>query len=211
MSYDPNDAAMEEFYDRISEELYPDHKVQAIDGFLEERLHSYYLKNPTIIQSPFDCYHHANKLLDVSAPAALLMYMTSVELFLKTVLLKPVLYGMVNNEHIADAIVAASTGGTGFVRYRKLLRGLCFHAAKIELDQIKSFSGRPFLEEAGDVQIIRNKVAHQGYMATVKEMGQAKSLANITIYEVVEPVLNNMDLVIGEYNGGFGILKYSPK
>ena len=44
MSYDESDAAWDEFYDRMSEELYPDHKDQAITEFTEERLQSYYLK-----------------------------------------------------------------------------------------------------------------------------------------------------------------------
>ena len=211
MSYDPSDAAMDEFYDRISEELYPEHKEQAIDEFLKERLHSYYLKNPTVIQPPFECYHHANTLIDVSSPAALLMYTTSIELFLKSVLLKPVLYGMINNELIADAIVDASTGRAGFDRYRKLLRGLCLHAAKIELDAIKGVDGKPFLVEAGEVQKIRNDVAHKGYMANIKEMGKAKSLATLAITEVVEPVLNNMELAIGEYEDGFGIVRAMGK
>jgi len=56
MSYDEHDAAMDEFYDRISEELYPDHKEQAIDEFIEERMCSYYLENPNIVQAPMDSY-----------------------------------------------------------------------------------------------------------------------------------------------------------
>jgi hypothetical protein len=38
MSYDENDAAMDEFYDQISRELYPDHRDQAISEFTQERL-----------------------------------------------------------------------------------------------------------------------------------------------------------------------------
>ena len=66
MSYDEQDAAMDAFYEQISQELYPEHKEQAIDEFIEERMHSYYLKNPNIIQAPIDSYLHANELLGIS-------------------------------------------------------------------------------------------------------------------------------------------------
>jgi len=38
MSMTPSDAAWEEFYDKMSEELYQEHKDQAINEFTEERL-----------------------------------------------------------------------------------------------------------------------------------------------------------------------------
>lgn len=39
MSYDEHDAAaMDEFYERISQELYPEHKLQAIDEFSPRNL-----------------------------------------------------------------------------------------------------------------------------------------------------------------------------
>ena len=76
MSYDEQDAAMAAFYEQISQELYPEHKEQAIDEFIEERMHSYYLKNPKIIQAPIDSYLHANELFDISPRCALLMYTT---------------------------------------------------------------------------------------------------------------------------------------
>ena len=84
---------MDAFYEQISQELYPEHKEQAIDEFIEERMHSYYLKYPNIIQAPINSYLHANELFGISPRGALVMYTTAVELFLKSVLLKPVCSG----------------------------------------------------------------------------------------------------------------------
>jgi len=207
MSYDEHDAAMDAFYDRMSEELYPDHKEQAIGEFIEERMQSYFLKNPTIIRPPIDCYHHANELIQVSPQSALVMYTTATELFLKSVLLKPVLYGMIHNEKIANTIVDATTGQSGFSRYTKLLNALCLHAAGIQLNEIKGVNEKPILIEAEEVQEIRNRVVHQGYRATPHEMGRAKNIASLILQEVVEPVLNNLHLVVGEYQDGLGIIK----
>ncbi len=207
MSMTEYEATIENFYERISDELYPNHKEQAVDEFIEERMYSYYIANPNIIQAPLDCYHHANDLLQVSPQCALIMYTTSIELYLKSVLLKPILYGMIHNESIANMIVDSSIGQTGFSRYNKLLSTLCFHAADIKLSEIKGMDNKPILTEAEEVQKIRNRVVHQGYRATVKEMGKARNIANLILLEVVEPVLNNMNLVIGTNNDGVSIKK----
>jgi hypothetical protein len=207
MSYDEHDAAMDAFYDRMSEELYPEHKEQAIGEFIEERMLSYYLINPHVIQAPIDCYHHANELLQVSPRCAIVMYTTAIELFLKSVLLKPVLYGMFHNENIASTIVDSTTSQSGFSRYNKLLSNLCLHAADIKLDKIIGMDGKAILTEAEEVQKIRNRVIHQGYRASVEEMSKARNIASLILTEVVEPVLNNMNLVIGRVNGEFEVIK----
>jgi len=114
---------------------------------------------------------------------------------------------MIHNESIANMIVDSSIGQTGFSRYNKLLSALCFHAADIKLNEIKGMDNKPILSEAEEVQKIRNRVVHQGYIATVTEMGKAKNIANLILMEVVEPVLNNMNLVIGTNNDCFSIKK----
>lgn len=207
MSMSEDEAAMEGFYDRMSKEFYPDHKEQAIDEFIEERMHSYYLINPNVIQAPISCYYHGNQLIQVSPSCALVMYTTAIELFLKSVLLKPVLFGMIHNENIANMIVDSTTGQSGFSRYNKMLSSLCFHAADIKLNEIKGMDGKPILEEAGEVQQIRNNIVHQGYMTTVDEMNKAKKIASLILSEVVEPVLMKMNLTIGNDNDGFSVVK----
>ena len=202
MSYDEQDAAMDAFYEQISQELYPEHKEQAIDEFIEERMRSYYLKNPNIIQAPIDSYLHANELLGISPRGALVMYTTAVELFLKSVLLKPVLFGMINNENIAELIVDSSVGQAGFNRYKKLLNSLCLCVANIELSDIQGTSGKPILEEAEEIQKVRNRVLHQGHNASVDDMEKAKNIASLIFKDVVQPVLHNMNLVVAEEQEG---------
>lgn len=207
MSYDESDAAMDDFYDRMSQEFYPEHKEQAIQEFIEERMQSYFLKNPLIIQAPLDCYHHAKVLADVSPQGALVMYTAAIELFLKSVLLKPVLYGMIHNENIANTIVDATTAQSGFSRYKKLLNTLCLHAAEFDLNDIKGAEGKPILEESADIQMIRNRVVHQGYKATSDEAQRAKDIAEVIVKEVINPVLRYLDLKFDRRENGFEIVK----
>ena len=102
------------------------------------------------------------------------MYTTAVELFLKSVLLKPVLFGMINNENIAELIVDYSVGQAGFNRYKKLLNSLCLYIANIKLSDIQGTSGKPILDEAEEIQKVRNRVLHQGHNASVDDMEKAK-------------------------------------
>ena len=48
MSYDENDAA----YDQWMDDLYKEHRAEAISEFTAERLQSYYLANPTLAEAP---------------------------------------------------------------------------------------------------------------------------------------------------------------
>jgi hypothetical protein len=207
MSDDKHDAAMDDFYDRMSEELFPEHKEIAIEQFIEERMQSYFLKNPNIIHPAIESSNHAGNLLQISPSSALVMYTTAIELYLKAVLLKPVLYGMVHNENIAGLIVDSSIGQSGFTRYNKLLTALCLHAAQIDLSSIKGMQNKSILKEAEEVQSVRNKVVHQGYRVTEVELGQAKNIAYLMLTEVVEPVLNNLELVIASNEGVFCVSK----
>ena len=86
MSFTDRDAEMEDFYDRLSEELYPEHKEQAIDEFISERMVSYYLKDPAVIEAAYDCFSHATEIEKYSPRCALIMYTTTIELYLKSVL-----------------------------------------------------------------------------------------------------------------------------
>ena len=122
MGYDEQDAAMDEFYDQISKELYPEHKEQAIEEFTEERLKSYYLQNPDVMRPAVDAIQEGNWQLDQERfSPALVFYVTAIELLLKATLLRPVLYGLIHNEGIAEIMIKHILGQTGVERYENLL------------------------------------------------------------------------------------------
>lgn len=66
MSYDEYDVAVDDLYDRMSEELSPDYKEQAIDEFIKERMQAYYLKHPHLKEASIVSYCHAKELLQIS-------------------------------------------------------------------------------------------------------------------------------------------------
>ena len=99
MSCDEFDAARDEMYEQISHELYPDHKIQAISEFATSRLQSYYVKNPMVMQPAVDAVQEGTTLrTNGHHAAAVVFFVTAIELFLKATLLKPVVHGLVHND-----------------------------------------------------------------------------------------------------------------
>lgn len=106
MSYDEFDAARDEMYDQIGRELYPDHKAQAIGEFTSERLRSFYVANPGVMQPAVDAIQEGKRLTQNGHhSAALVFFVSAIEILLKATLLKPVVHGLVHSEGLANAIV----------------------------------------------------------------------------------------------------------
>jgi len=74
MSYDQHDAAIDEMYERISEELYPEHKEQAVSEFTADRLQSFYLSNPMVMRPAVDALQEAKRLKAHGHPAAAVVF-----------------------------------------------------------------------------------------------------------------------------------------
>lgn len=200
MSYDEHDAAMDEMYDRIGRELYAEHKAQAIEEFTTERLRSYYLNNPQVMRPALDAYKEAEALCKANHfSAALIFYVTSIELFLKATLLKPVVSGLVHNDSLADVIVQYALGQSGFDRYKSLLAKLFSDIAKIDLNAIRrSGASKPLLDEALEIQKIRNKIIHQGTSCDEVTANLAKDIATLIFGRIVIEMFSALGLDVKE-------------
>lgn len=200
MSYDEYDAAMDEMYDRIGRELYPEHKAQAIEEFTAERLRSFYLENPKVMRPAIDAFKQAKVLCEANHfGAALVFYVTSIELFLKATLLKPVVAGLIHNDSLADVIVEHALGQSGFDRYKSLLAKLFSDIAKIDLNEIRrDGASKPLLDEALEIQKIRNKIIHQGASCNEVDANLAKDIASLIFSRIVIEMLNALGLYVKE-------------
>jgi HEPN domain-containing protein len=200
MSYDPNDAARDEFYEQISRELYPEHRLQAIDEFTAERLSSFYIKYPDVMRPALEALHEGTELLSMKRYSpAVVFFVSSIELFLKATLLKPVVYGLVHHEALADIIVTYTLGQTGFERYESLLEDLFAALAKMDIKEIsRKDSETKLLIESKELQKLRNRVIHQGAVCTEAEAKKA-FLVSVAVFElIVEPMLGALGLMVQE-------------
>lgn len=193
---DEFDIAREEMYSRLADELYPEHKEQAIHEFTVDRLRSYYLANPNVAKPAVFMLRNAEQLFQLQQyEAALVFAVSSVELFLKATLLRPVIYGLIHSEAVAEVIVNETLSQSGLKRYHKLLGKLFNHLTESQLEEIKrEGESRTLLKEIEALQEIRNKVVHQGFQVDPSDANQALNLAHAVVSEVLGQVLCSLGL-----------------
>ena len=200
MSYDPLDEARDAMYDEISRELYPEHKVQAITEFTTERLQSYYSANPRVMRPAVGAIQEGRRLQSNNhSAAAVVFFVTAIELLLKATLLKPVVHGLVHSEGLAEIIVRQALGQPGFDRYSKLLAKLFNELVGIDINAVaRKDTSEALLIECTSQQTLRNKIIHQGATATVQQAELARLVA-VAVYElVVHPMLAHLGLQVIE-------------
>ncbi len=196
----PDEYAMEDFYDQISQELYPEHKDQAIEEFTEEKLKSYYLKNSNVMRPAVDAIQEGNWQLDQKHySSSLIFYVTATELLLKATLLRPVLYGLIHNDALAEIMVKHILGQTGIVRYEKLLSQLFENIVGVKLSEIKRDNTQEKLfTECRQLQDIRNLIIHQGSTCTETEAKKGKIVSAAIFEKIVQPMLHSIGLNVIE-------------
>ena len=200
MNYDEQDAAIDEFYDQISKELYPVHKEQAIEEFTQEKLKSYYLKNPAVMRPAVEAIQEGNWQLEQKRYSpALVFYVTAIELLLKATLLRPVLYGLIQNEGLAEIMIKHILGQTGVERYENLLAQLFDNLADIDVKQIsrEGIKTKLFVE-CRELQKVRNNIIHQGPSCTDKDAERGKLVSVAVFEEIVRPMLYSLGLTVIE-------------
>ena len=203
MSYGPEDAAWDEAYENMSRELYPEHKEQAIAEFTRERLRSYYVAHPDVLVPAVRTFKEAKALLAEGHNSAAFVFAASAtELFLKVSLLRPVVYGLVHSEALAELVVTSALSQTGFKRYEQLLAKLFSELAGIDLKLLRrKSSAKPLLAEASEIQDVRNVVVHRGEEATSEQAALATDVATEVFNQVIAEVLRQLGLSVQK--GGF--------
>ncbi len=200
MSYDQQDAAYDEMYERISEELYPEHRAQAVSEFTAERLQSFYLSNPMVMRAAVDSLQEGKRLqANGHFSAAVVFFTTAIELLLKATVLQPIVHGLVHSAGLADVIVKHAVGQTGFERYRSLLSRLFQELANLDLATIaRSGVHTPLIDECQKVQELRNGIIHRGLSCEPAAADHSLDVAVAVFDKIVVPMLWCLGLAVGE-------------
>lgn len=191
MSYSPEDFAWDAAYESMSQELYPEHRAQAIIEFSYERLRSFYAKAPDVLVPAMRNFSQAKSLYESEQHAAALVFAASAtELFLKGALLRPVVYGLVHSEALAELVVDAALAQTGFKRYQALLAGLFREISHFELQTLaREGVNMSLLAEASKLQEERNGVVHKGDEVSRQQAERAVAIASAVFGQIVANVL----------------------
>jgi len=176
-------------------ELYEEHSALALVEFKAERLRSYFLANPGIAVPAAGALSEARALLQVSPRAALVLAVASAEVALKSVLLKPVVHGLVHSEvmasHISDLVMSHRELG----RFHELLFALLREAGDIDLTSFWRQGGAAALWSEIQVNARkRNAVVHQCQTCTAIEAERAIRVASDILDDLLPTVIGNFDL-----------------
>jgi hypothetical protein len=187
----PEEMARDQWYS----ELVDDVSKQAIDEFALERLRSYYIANPNLVKDVVSVFKEAKKLIDISPSASLVLFTTAIELGLKTALLKPVIYGLVHNESVADLISDLVVRQNGFDRFKPLLAQVVSEYGGIDFDTF-TIEGheKTMWEEITVLQKARNGVVHRGELAPFESTILSRDVAVMIIGNYLPSVLGGLGL-----------------
>ncbi len=191
MSITPDEAAYEEWYGQLADEI----SEQAIEEFTEERLRSYYLENPNVAERPIRLYLEAKELVEKHRGASLVLFVTAIEVGLKVTLLKPIVYGLVHNESLAELIADLAVKKNGFDRVKTLLSRILADFGGIDLMEFK-IDGHPktMWEEITKVQDARNLLIHRAQPVSEENATLAMEVAEMILGTFLSSVLATLRL-----------------
>ena len=200
MSYTEDDAARDAFYEEISQELYPEHKEQAIEEFTRERLRSFYIQHPDVMRPAVDALREGMALYEAEHhSAAVVFFASAIELLLKATLLRPVVYGLVHRDGLAEIIVDQTLGPAPFNRYQKLMAHLFVELAGIDIKVVSRDSvSMPLLSECTEIQKLRNNIVHRGSQCTSEQAESGAKVSRAAYELIVVPMLRSLGLTVVE-------------
>lgn len=207
MSMTREDAEQEEHYARLFNEIGPEWAGEhyselyesAVKEFTAGRLKSYYVAHPHLTQPAHRALSTAQSFMETHPEAALVFATTAVELTIKLVLLKPIVFGLVHTEALASVITDFATQHTGVDRFQDLLTQLLQHFGGVDLKTFKrSTSSKTLWKEVEEIQRSRNGVVHRGEIPDRSLAEQAITMATTLLGEIVPDVLRNLGLHLHE-------------
>jgi hypothetical protein len=168
MSIDPweaqQEAAYERFVDQLAQELYQEHRERAIDEFVSGRLKSYYEEHSDLAIGAIRFLRNAKELVEAQPTASLLLSSAATEVILKSVLLKPIVVGLVHTESLAELVANMLVRQTGIDRFRELVFKILEHHVEFNggVENYKrKGSEKPLWQERKRIQDVRNVVFHR--------------------------------------------------
>jgi hypothetical protein len=205
------DAQREDFYSRMygqfgpqwaeehDEELYRQHYEDAVREFTAERLQSYYVAHPSLAEPVNGILQDAQVLLPSNRRAALVFAVIAVELAIKTVLLKPIVFGLVHIEGLARFITELTIQQTGMGRFEDLLTNILAQFGGVDLKSFtRAGSTKTLWKEIEEVQKARNAVVHRGESVPEETANLAVAIASTLLNNIFPLVLAKLDLHLHE-------------
>lgn len=197
MSYDENDAAMDAFYDEMRAAFYPG----IIEDFKTEQLQSYFLSNPEAAKSAHLALEESLRLQEAGFfSAAFIFSVIATEVAVKTVLLKPIVHGLVHDLSTSSLIADIVLDRKSFFDIKNLLFKSLSNIGDIDLESFRRPESRQILwEEITDLQKMRNRLVHGAQMLSSTDAEKAIAVARTVLDDIFPTVIRAINLHIHEH------------
>ena len=207
MSISHEEAAYDEYLTRLYNEYGPEwaaeHKAElrreyyneVVSEFTTERLKSYYVAHPDLAGPAHASLLYAQSLLPTHPMAALVFAATATELAVKTVLLRPIIFGLVHTEGFAFFITELTTQITCVDKFHSLLTEILAQFGGVDLETLKRPEATKTLwQEIAEVQKARNAVLHRGEIVDESKAHLAIAVAGSLLNDTFPQVLGRLGL-----------------
>ena len=194
MSMTPDEARYEQWLD----EIYSEHKEQAIEEFTTDRLQSFYLDHPDIILFPSQALSEGRSLLGISPRAGFIFGAIAIEVSLKKAILQPAVYGLVNSKSTADLITNLAMSHVQIGKFKKLLFHILSEHLDLDLGEFTRLGAEdPLWKEAESIREKRNNVVHEALPVTTDEAQRSIEVGLFILESLIPMLLEKLGLVLG--------------
>lgn len=193
MSYGSNDAAQDEFYEELHREI----REKITQETIQDGLRTQYLGQSQMMCPAFNAFHEARRLYaSQHYEAATVFQATAMEQFLKAVLLKPLVSGLVKHPALADVVVQSVMNGTsGFDRYFNLLGDIFKELLSLDIRTFRlPDSNELLIKRCNELQKMRNGIVHRGESCSVEFAGKAEHTTAGVCNHIVNPLFLRLQL-----------------
>lgn len=186
-------------------ELYSDFSKEVLEGrddlfgevinkFTSERLQSYYMENPKVMERAIWALKEAQGLLAGHTAGSLVLAVAAAEVGLKSGLLKPILYGLVHDDAMA-VVIAELIPEQRNDKFQKLLFGILKEYGGVDLGTYKrSGVAQTLWEEMQTTQKARNGVVHRAEDVSTDEAERGIAIATEIVNNIFPSVIAKLDL-----------------
>jgi hypothetical protein len=195
MSNDEWDDKYNQWIDELSDELYPEHREQAITEFTEGCFRRYYLAHPETSVAAERLLTEARALLPAHSSAALVFATAAIEVGLRDAILRPLLSGYVHTDSVADLLVKEVTDRLAHDKLKKLIEPLLKTFMNLDLSSFKRPESSELLwEEVRKAQLRRNRVVHDGVLASETDCVKAANVATYILETIFPSLVESLGL-----------------
>jgi len=205
MSYDPMDEWHEAGAEALQESIIEDYRDsdsfeedidRGIARFTAGRQKSYFVENPDLAIPAFDVLDEAKRLFALDRFAAAQAFAGgATEVAYDQLLIRPMLYGFVHDEDVAEAISGIPDEVKNVYKFKGFLEGVIAKFAGVTFQSLFPGSNKTLWKYIQDVKGIRNSILHGGNLnVSPVEAKESIDLASQVIETIFPALLRTLKL-----------------